>query len=109
MSAITPFHGEVSEDLLMREKQFEGLRTKLPRGAADFYGKWERLLKGQTDPMSCGALGKAYDELGELTAMIGNKSKALAVHLKALAAYDHDSRSMTRSRTIDVETAPGVL
>jgi len=85
MAAIKLFHGEVSEDLLMKEKQFEGLRTKLLRGAADFYGKLEGLLKGQTDPKSRAALGKAYDELGELTGKIGNKPEALAVHLKALA------------------------
>ena len=85
MSAIKLFHGEVSEDLLMKEKQFEALRTKLLRGAADFYGKLEGLLKGQTDPKSRAALGKAYDELGELTGKIGNKPEALAVHLKALA------------------------
>ena len=85
MSAIKLFHGEVSEDLLMKEKQFEALRTKLLRGAADFYGKLEGLLKSQTDPKSRAALGKAYDELGELTGKIGNQPEALAVHLKALA------------------------
>ena len=50
MEAIKLFHGEVSEDLLLKEKQFEGLRAKLLRGAADFYGKLEGLLKDQTDP-----------------------------------------------------------
>jgi eukaryotic-like serine/threonine-protein kinase len=85
MSAIKLFHGEVSEDLLMKERQFEGLRTKLLRGAADFYAKLEGLLKGQSDPVSRAALGKAYAELGELTAKIGNQPEALAVHLKALA------------------------
>ena len=69
----------------MKERQFEGLRTKLLRGAADFYGKLLVLLKSQTDPKSRAALGKAYDELGELTGKIGNKPEALAVHLKALA------------------------
>ena len=49
MDAIKLFHGEVSEDLLMKEKQFEGLRTKLLKGAADFYGRLEGLLKSQTD------------------------------------------------------------
>src|SRR5262249_31788198 len=67
MDAVTLFHGEVSEDLLLKEEQFEGLRTKLLRGAADFYNKLEGLLKGQTDRPSRAALGKAYDELAELT------------------------------------------
>ncbi len=85
MAAIKLFHGEVSNDLLMKEKQFEGLRTKLLHGAADFYAKLEGLLEGQTDPQSRAALGNAYNELGELTAKIGNQPEALAVHLKALA------------------------
>ena len=37
MEAIKLFHGEVSEDLLLKEKQFERLRAKLLHGAAGFY------------------------------------------------------------------------
>ena len=85
MAAIKLFHGEVSEDLLLKERQFEALRTKLLRGEADFYGKLEGLLNGQTDPKSRAALANAYEELGELTGKIGNKPEALAAHLKALA------------------------
>jgi len=76
---------EVSEDLLMKEKQFEGLRSKLLKGAAEFYGRLEGLLKSQTDRESRAALGKAYDELGELTGKIGDQPAALADHRKALA------------------------
>ena len=86
MAAIKLFHGEVAEDLLLKERQFEGLRYKLLRGAADFYGKLEALLKAQTDRASRLELGRAYYELGELTARIGNKPEALAVHRKSLAA-----------------------
>ena len=50
--AIKLFHGEVSEDLLLKEKQFAGLRSRLLKGAAGFYGKLERLLEGQPDPAS---------------------------------------------------------
>jgi serine/threonine-protein kinase len=85
MAAIKLFHGEVSEDLLRKQRQFESLRTKLLRGAADFYGMLLVNLKGQSDPISRAALGKAYDELGTLTGKIGDKSEALSVHLKALA------------------------
>jgi eukaryotic-like serine/threonine-protein kinase len=85
MDAIKLFHGEVSEDLLLKEQQFEGLRTKLLKGAADFYGRLENLLKGQTDRESRAALGKAYDELGELTKKIGDQTAALVVQRKALA------------------------
>jgi tetratricopeptide (TPR) repeat protein len=85
MDAVKLFHGDVSEDLLLKEKPFEGLRTKLLHRAADFYTRLEGLLKGQTDQQSRAALGKAYYELADLTDKIGSKSEALAVHRKALA------------------------
>ncbi len=85
MDAIKLFHGDVSEDLLLKEKEFEKLRAKLLRGAAGFYGKLDRLLAGQSDDASRAALGKAYAELGKLTGDIGTESDALDVHQKALA------------------------
>ena len=85
MDAVKLFHGEVSEDFLLKEKPFEALRTKLLRGAADFYNKLEGLLAGQTDRPSRAALAQAYDELAELTDKIGSKPEALAVRRKALA------------------------
>jgi serine/threonine-protein kinase len=100
MDAVGLFHGEVSEDLLLKEKPFEGLRTNLLRGAADFYGKLEGLLAGQTDPASRAALGRAYDALGELTEKIGSKPEALAVHRKALAVR----RELAAATETDVAT-----
>jgi serine/threonine protein kinase len=85
MDAIEVFHGEVSEDLLLKEKKFQGLRAKLLHGAADFYGKLERLLEGQVDPKSRAALAKSYSELADLTTQIGKGNEALALRLKALA------------------------
>ena len=85
MDAIKLFHGEVSEDLLLKEKKFEALRRKLLRGAADFYGKLEGLLEGQPDPKSRAALAKSYVELADVTTQIGKGNEALALQLKALA------------------------
>jgi serine/threonine-protein kinase len=84
MDAIGLFHGEVSEDLLLKEKQFDTLRNKLLRGAAGFYRKLEGLLKSQDDSESQAALGKAYHELGALTAKIGNNAEALSINRDAL-------------------------
>ena len=47
--AIRIFHTGVSEDLLLKQKEFGALRTKLLRGAQEFYRKLERLLGGQAD------------------------------------------------------------
>ena len=65
MDAIKLFHGEVSEDLLLKEKPFEKLRAKLLHGAADFYGKLEGLLKDQRDNASRAALGNVVRRAGQ--------------------------------------------
>jgi serine/threonine-protein kinase len=114
MDAVKLFHGEVSKDFLLKEKPFEGLRTKLLRGAADFYGKLQGLLAGQTDPASRASLGRAYDALGELTEKIGSKPEALAVHRKALAvrrelAGEPDADAVTKAEVVRSLLATGQL
>jgi serine/threonine-protein kinase len=104
MDAVKLFHGEVSEDFLLKEKPFEALRTKLLRGAADFYNKLGGLLAGQTDRTSRVELARAYDELAELTEKIGSKPEALAVHRKALAMR----REMAGATEADLATRADV-
>ena len=105
LEAIKTFHGEVSEDLLLKEKQFDGLRTKLLTGATDFYERLEDLLKVQADRRSRAALGKAYHDIGELTAKIGSQSEAqpalkrgLELRLALAAEPDADPRDQAGSR-----------
>jgi serine/threonine-protein kinase len=109
LDAVGLFHGEVSEDLLLKEKPFEALRTKLLRGAAGFYGKLEGLLEGQTDPASRAALGRAYDELGELTDKIGSKPEALAAHRKALAVRRELAEAPEADAATRVDVARSLL
>ena len=78
LEAIKTFHGQVSEDLLLREKQFDGLRNKMLMSATDFYQRLEDLLNIQADQRSRAALGEAYHDVGELTAKIGSQERALA-------------------------------
>jgi serine/threonine-protein kinase len=78
LEAIKTFHAGVSEDLLLKEKQFDGLRTKLLRGATDFYQRLEDMLKGQADRRSRAALGQAYHDIGELTGKIGSQAEAMS-------------------------------
>jgi tetratricopeptide (TPR) repeat protein len=105
MDAVKLFHGEVSEDLLLKEKPFEGMRARLLQGAAEFYGRLEGLLRMHVDRESRLALGKAYDELGELTAQIGSKAEALVVHRKALAVR----RELADETKADVASLADVL
>jgi tetratricopeptide (TPR) repeat protein len=85
MDAIKSYHTGVSEDLLLKEPQFQGLRTKLLRGAREFFGKLETLLEGHTDRRSQQAMSQAYDDLAALTDKIGSKSEALELCRRALA------------------------
>ena len=76
IEAIKLFHGEVGDDLVLKEDQFKPLRDKLLRGATDFYRKLEGLLRDQSDRASRMALGRAYNEHGGLTAKIGDMPSA---------------------------------
>jgi eukaryotic-like serine/threonine-protein kinase len=83
--AIGVYHGEISKDLLLKEKNFRPLRTKLLQGAADFYDQLEALLLVETDIKSRSMLGNSYYDLGKITSDIGSKERALEVHKKGLA------------------------
>jgi serine/threonine-protein kinase len=87
MESIRTFHTSVSDDLLLREPQFEGLRAKLLRAAREFSVKLESLLKGQTDRRSRLALSRAYDELAALTDKIGSKPEALELYRHELGLW----------------------
>jgi serine/threonine-protein kinase len=84
LEAIRRYHTGVSEDFLLRQDQFKDLRDRLFRDAVAFYQKLESLLVGQADARSRRALGRAYEEVGELTDRIGSVPEALSVHRKAL-------------------------
>jgi len=87
LSAIKTFHTGVSEDILLKEKAFEGLRKKLLQGAADFYGKLEALLRDAADRSSRRTLSEAYAGLAELTNEIGSQKRALAVFRQSLELH----------------------
>ena len=85
--AIRMFHTGVSEDLLLKQKEFDPLRTRLLRGAQEFYRKLERLLGGQADRELRRALGRAYFEVGELAQQLDSMKDSLAMHERALALF----------------------
>ncbi len=100
MKAIALFHTGVSEDMLLKNAEFNELQTKLLKEAAGFYTDLEKLLAGQTDAKARKTLAEGYFQLAELTDKIGSKPEALAVHRKALALR----RELTAAEGADVET-----
>jgi serine/threonine-protein kinase len=90
--AIRTFYTGVSEDLHLKQKEFNTLRTKLLRGARESYQRLEGLLERQKDRESRLALGRAYRDVGELTSMIGTREEALAVHQRALGLFEEVPR-----------------
>jgi eukaryotic-like serine/threonine-protein kinase len=114
LEAIKTFHSGVTEDLLLKEKQFEALRTKLLHGATDFYQRLESLLEGQADQRSRAALGQAYHDIGELTARIGTQAEALAalkrgLELRLALAAEPAADATTRLRAAQSLIAVGDL
>jgi tetratricopeptide (TPR) repeat protein len=111
MESIRTFHTSVSEDLLLREPQFQGLRAKLLRGAREFSVKLESLLNGQTDRRSRLALARAYGELAALTDKIGSKPEALELYGHELGLWrelERGSGAASRGR-VRVKVARCVL
>jgi tetratricopeptide (TPR) repeat protein len=86
--------------MLLKSDQFKELRTQLLKDAAGFYGDLERMLEGESDAKSRRLLADGYFQLAELTAQIGSKSEALALHRKALAVR----RELAAAGGADLET-----
>ena len=57
--AIRTFHTGVSEDFLLKEEKFKGLRDRLLKSAADFYGKLGGLLEQRNRPRRRGGRWRA--------------------------------------------------
>jgi eukaryotic-like serine/threonine-protein kinase len=90
--AIRTFHSGVSNDILLKEEPFKALRTKLLRGAREFYHKLEALLERQEDRESRMALAKAYFEVGELTRELDSVAESDGVYRRAVALFEALSR-----------------
>jgi serine/threonine-protein kinase len=86
--AIRTFHTGVSEDFLLKERQFKELHDLLLKSASGFYERLGHLLDQETDFGSRRALAAANFELAKLTAKVGRVEDALAAHRAALAARE---------------------
>jgi eukaryotic-like serine/threonine-protein kinase len=88
VDAIKTFHTGVSEDFLLRENQFKGVRDRRLKSASDFYAKLGALLDKETDFASRRALAQSHFELAELAVKVGRRGAALAEHRAVLAARE---------------------
>jgi tetratricopeptide (TPR) repeat protein len=88
VDAIKTFHTGVSEDVLLKQKEFGSLRAKLLRGARGFYQKLQKVLEGQTDPRSQQALANAYYEVGTLAIEIDSLQEAFEAQRRALKLFE---------------------
>ena len=86
--AIRMFHTGVSEDLLLKQKEFGALRTKLLAGRRTSTASWRGCWEGRRIETRGCALGRAYYEVGELTKELDSKKDALAMYQRALALFE---------------------
>jgi serine/threonine-protein kinase len=109
MEAIKSFHTGVSAELLLKEPQFHGLRTRLLHGARTFFGRLEALLKDRTDRRSRRAMGQAYDDLAALTDRIGSKPEALELYHRGLALRRELARGAPADAIAQAEVGRSLL
>jgi serine/threonine protein kinase len=88
MEVVGAFHTGVSEDVLLKQREFEPLRKKLLGGAAEFYGKLQTQLGDAADARSKTALAKAYAGLAKTAADVGSTEQALREYDRARQLYE---------------------
>ncbi len=89
MEAVGAFHTGVSEDVLLKQQEFEPLRTRLLGTAAEFYRKLEAQLGDASDVSSKSALAKAYVGLSGAAAAVGSTDQALKDLDRARELYEN--------------------
>ncbi len=97
MDAIRDSHERITDDILMKQAEFAGLRGKLLTSSRDFYQKLEASLAGKTDRRSRAALGQAFQALGELAQKTGATEEAVASLVRAVTTR----RALAREEPAD--------
>ena len=87
LDAVNAFYTGASEDVILKEKSLEGLRTKLLRSPLEFYRKLLADLEANngTDEQKRADLAEAYHSLGEINMELGSKDDALSAFEQAVA------------------------
>jgi serine/threonine-protein kinase len=85
LDAVRAYHTGVSEDVLLKEKALESLRTKLLSSSLEFYAKLQNELERESTPTARAHLAESYEQVADLTSEIGSMEKATAPFERALA------------------------
>ena len=88
MDAVGAFHTGASEDVLLKQQEFEPLRKKLLANAADFYRKLQAQLGSGADPHTRSALARSYSALGDMDQDVGATDQALRDYEQGRALYE---------------------
>jgi serine/threonine-protein kinase len=88
LEAVQAFHTGVSEDVLLKQKDFEPLRKKLLDSAAEFYRKLQAQLGDAADARDQAALAKAYAGLAGVASAVGSTEQALKDYGRAQELYE---------------------
>jgi serine/threonine-protein kinase len=87
LEAIETYHTGASRDALLRQPEFQDLRTNLLQAPLGFYRKLTGLLETDetSDSTSRAELGRAYFDLANLSDTIGSKEDAGRAYERSLA------------------------
>ncbi|HLW97829.1 MAG TPA: tetratricopeptide repeat protein [Candidatus Acidoferrales bacterium] len=88
MDAVGAFHTGASEDVLLKQQEFEPLRKKLLESAADFYRKLQAQLGNAADSRSREALARSYSALGDMDKDVGATDQALRDYEQGRNLYE---------------------
>jgi tetratricopeptide (TPR) repeat protein len=99
----------VSEDFLLKEDRFKGLRDQLLKSASDFYEKLSAQLKTEADLRSRRGLSQANYDVAELANKVGRKEDALAIHRRVLAVRETLASAPGSDPSTAVDVAKSLL
>jgi serine/threonine-protein kinase len=90
--AIQSFYAGVSEDVILRRPELEGLRRRLLGTALSFYQKLGQSLENSpglsNNVLRMLDLARALERVASLHALIGNRDEAIRTRRKAIDLYD---------------------
>jgi eukaryotic-like serine/threonine-protein kinase len=87
LEAIKSNYTGASEDVLLKQPQFEALRARLLGRALEFYRTLQAALADDPDPKARADLADAYVGVARITSDIGSKPEALRAYEDARAIY----------------------